>query len=123
MQPNPSEFGSRGRFRLGDFIFVMGEHQIGSAEMDIDGVAQFFTHHRRTFDVPARASLAPRGWKAGFIHFSPFPKGEIKGVSLSCFFRIGDATRSILLLLTEVSAAELPISRVLHHGEIDIAIR
>ena len=101
---------------------MMGKYQISSAEMDVDGVAEFFTNHRRTFDVPSRPSVAPGGRKAWLIDFCALPKGEIKGVPLACFFRIGDATRSILLLLIEVSTAELPVARVLHHGEIDISI-
>ena len=47
-------------FALSDFVFVMRESQVMAATVDIDGVAQVFGRHHRAFDVPARASRAPR---------------------------------------------------------------
>ena len=101
---------------------MMGKDQISSAEMDVDGVAEFFTNHRRTFDVPSGASVAPGGWKAWLIDFCAFPKGEIKGVPLACFFRIGDAVASrdihaavLEALLAAPEALMLALNETAHH--------
>lgn len=40
---------------LGDFVFVVLKDQVGTTEVDVDGRAELFVHHRRARDVPARA--------------------------------------------------------------------
>ena len=48
-----------GGFGLGDFVFMVREHQIATAEMDVDREAEFLTHHGGAFDVPARTPWPP----------------------------------------------------------------
>ena len=49
-----------GALGLGDFVLVVGEDEIDAAAMDVEGLAQKRLAHRRAFDVPAGAALAPR---------------------------------------------------------------
>ena len=122
MQPPAGQGLARGRLRLGNLVFVVGENQIGATEMDIDRVSQFLAHHGRAFDMPTRPARAPGGRKTGLPRFGPFPKGEIEGMVLAGFLAAGDPTIGVLLLLREIPAREFAVAGVLHHGEIDVAI-
>ena len=46
VQPDPGQVRTGGRFRLGDLVFMVGKHQVGTPEVDVDRVAEFFAHHR-----------------------------------------------------------------------------
>ena len=48
-----------GRFGLGQLIFMMGEHEVHAAAVDIEGFAEVFLAHRRAFDMPAGPPLPP----------------------------------------------------------------
>ena len=49
-----------GAAALGDFVFVMGKHQIVAATMNVKRCAKEFVGHGRRFDMPPRAATAPR---------------------------------------------------------------
>ena len=46
-------------FALGDFVFVMGKHQVDAAAVDVEGLAEQSLAHRRAFNVPAGTAAAP----------------------------------------------------------------
>src|SRR5581483_380151 len=53
--------GTAGRaLGLRDLVLVMDRNMIHAAGMDIDGFAEVFHRHRRTFDVPSGVSASPR---------------------------------------------------------------
>ena len=58
---------------LRDFVFVVREHQVDAARVDVDGVAQVRRRHRRAFDVPARTAASPRAVPAGQLGRRGFP--------------------------------------------------
>ena len=60
VEPEAGEGLSRAPFRLSDLIFVVGEHIIDAAAVNIDGLAEVFDRHCRALDVPPGAPLAPR---------------------------------------------------------------
>src|SRR5580765_8268928 len=66
-------------FALGDFIFMMREHEVFAAEMEVEACAEEFHAHCATFDVPARASVAPGAWPCDHIVITcaRFPEREI----------------------------------------------
>src|SRR5690349_3704033 len=45
---------------LRDLILMVREDEVEAAAMDVDRLAEMRLDHRRAFDVPARASPAPR---------------------------------------------------------------
>src|SRR5436190_5717578 len=54
-------FGLNARaFALRDFIFVMREHQVLAAKVQIEAGAEDFHAHRAALNVPAGAPFAPR---------------------------------------------------------------
>ena len=69
-------------FGLCDFIFVMREDQIAAATMEVECIAQIVGGHGRAFDVPARASLAPRAFPEWFAGLCRFPKCKVSRISL-----------------------------------------
>src|SRR5260370_40366789 len=48
-----------GGHTLRDLVLVVWKHQIKSAAMDVEGLAQRDLAHRRAFDVPAPSASAP----------------------------------------------------------------
>src|SRR5213593_2636033 len=58
MHPELDEGLSRDRLALGDFIFVVRENVVDGAAMNVERFAKLLHRHRRTLDVPARASQA-----------------------------------------------------------------
>ena len=69
-------------FRLSNLIFVMRENQIFPAGMDIDLLAQIFSGHLRTLNVPARAALAPWCVPVRLSVLFRFPEYEIQRIFL-----------------------------------------
>ncbi|MPN53872.1 hypothetical protein SDC9_201540 [bioreactor metagenome] len=73
MHPIAGKGLARGRFALGDFVFVMGEDQILAAGVNIEGGAQKLHAHGAAFDMPARPAHSPGGGPSGFAGFGAFP--------------------------------------------------
>ena len=60
----------------------MGEEQVFSAAMDVEGLAQVFHAHRRAFDMPAGTARAPGAVPGGFARLGSFPQRKIRRVFL-----------------------------------------
>src|SRR5450759_1415011 len=60
MEPEARELLVVGGLRLCDLVFVMREHQVDAAGMDVERLAQVALAHRRALDVPARPAAAKR---------------------------------------------------------------
>ena len=99
MEPVAGQGLAGGSFRLGDFIFMVRENQVGSTQVNIDGFTQFLAHHGRAFDMPTGPSLPPRRSETGLTRFGPFPEGKIKGVTFAVFFLLVEPAAGALLLL------------------------
>ena len=60
MHPDMGDGGTVvGAFALGDFVFVMREHQVYAATMNVKSLAQILARHRTAFDMPAGTAPAP----------------------------------------------------------------
>ena len=63
---------------LGDLALVVREHQIHSAAVDVELVAEVFLAHHGAFQMPSRESLAPRTRPVHDVfRLGLLPKGEI----------------------------------------------
>ena len=69
---------ARQRFALRNL--VMREDKISAAAVQIYLIAERRAVHRRTFDMPAGASFAPRRIPGNFALFRRLPQREIVGV-------------------------------------------
>src|SRR5437667_12562602 len=84
MSPDAGERTHPGRrFGLGDFAVVMRKDQVGAAAVHIDLLAEVFERHRRAFDVPAGAPVAPGAGPAGFGGGARLTEYEIQWVLLA----------------------------------------
>src|SRR5258705_12626196 len=83
MHPVSNRIFSRSRNTLRNLRFMMRKQQILSAAMNIKRLAEIFSTHRRTFDMPARESLAPGRRPMHDVFGSCFlPQGEVDRISL-----------------------------------------
>ena len=89
MKPVVDPFFSGCGFALGNFIFVMREHIVDAAGVDIEGVAEIFARHCAAFDMPAGTSPAPRGIPGDvaveFVHAFQRAKSATESLAYSSF--------------------------------------
>ena len=50
------------RLRLGNLVLMVREDQVAAAAVEVKGLAKVLQRHRRTFNMPAGASFAPRAF-------------------------------------------------------------
>ena len=75
------------RFRLRDFVFVVGMDEVEPSPVDVERFAQKMRGHRRALDVPSRPALAPRAVPRRLVgRLLRLPKTEIERVA---FFFVG----------------------------------
>ena len=91
---------------LGDLVFVVGEHQVLAAAVDVDGLAQVLHTHGGALDVPAGAALAERRLPVGLAGLSGLPQREVHRMLLVLVHL--DARASLQIL--QVLAGELAVA-------------
>lgn len=79
-------------FALGDFVFVVGEDEVFTAEVEVEAGAEQFHAHGAAFDVPAGAAFAPGAGPVDLavVIDSGFPEGEV-GDGVFGVFVVADA--------------------------------
>ncbi len=64
---------------LGDFAFMMREHQIHSAPVDVEFPTEVFLPHHRALQMPAREAFAPGARPVhDVLRFGFLPEGEVE---------------------------------------------
>ena len=105
-------------FALGDFVFVVREHQVQPAAVDVERLAQQLAAHGGAFDVPAGPAGSPGAGPGGLARLGRLPEGEVGGRPLP----FGHAAPFALHGL-DAAMAELAVVGALGHLEIDVALR
>src|SRR5258708_3401825 len=92
MDPILGEYLAGSRFRLGDFIRMMGEDQIASTRVNINCFSQYFHGHRGAFNMPARPSVAEWRFPENItvVRRSELPDREIARIAFVVFV-VGDS--------------------------------
>src|SRR5207249_3234204 len=85
VQPEAGEGSPCQRFRLGDFIFVMGKRQVYAAGVDVQGLAQILHRHDGAFDMPAGPAGSERRLPGWFAVLARLPENEVAGVRFVVF--------------------------------------
>ena len=85
VQPEADERFAGERFRLRDFVFVMGKRQVDAAGVDVERFAQVLHRHHGALDVPAGTAGAERRFPGGFAVLLRFPENEVAGVGFVVF--------------------------------------
>ena len=86
--------------------------------MNVEVLAQLFAVHRRTFNVPARTAVAPRGWPAWFTLFRHLPQHEVHRVAL----HINHVNAGTGLELIQILTGKRTVGWVRRHGEHHVAV-
>ena len=73
VEPVAGEGLVRARLALGDLIFVVREHEVFAAGVEVEAVAEIFHGHGGALDVPAGATGAERGIPGDFAGLGCFP--------------------------------------------------
>ena len=82
MQPIPRKLPRRvGAAALCDLVFVVRELQIQPAAVDVKAFAQQIKAHRRAFDMPTRAAMAPGAVPARLVTRRGLPEHKIHRVA------------------------------------------
>src|SRR5260370_16912632 len=88
LKPVTHELFSGGAFALGDLVFVMRKHQIDSARVQIESLAEILHRHRGAFNVPTRTPAADGCFPSRFSLFPrSFPHTQIPPSFLSILSR------------------------------------
>ena len=94
-----------------------------SAAVDVEGVAQAASTHRRAFDMPTWATHTPRRLPFGFLRlcvFGRFPQYKVKRIFFVCLniypltgtrLHIGQATLGELAILSKIFDRIIDIAR------------
>ena len=104
------------RLRLGAFVFVVWEHEIVAATVEIKTVTEERERHRRALDVPARPARAPRRIPIGFAGLRRFPKREVHWALLA-FIHL-NARAGAFDQVFQTPARELAVALVRTDGEV-----
>ena len=106
-----------GAAALGNFVFVMGELQVGAAAVNVEMLAQVLAVHGRTFDVPAGTTRTPGGLPARLAGLGRFPQHEVERVALALLHFDPGAG----LQLLQVLARQLAVFGEAVHGKQHVA--
>ena len=108
MHPVAAEGAAVGALALGDLVFVVGEHKVLPAAVQVDGLAQVLAGHGAAFDVPAR-----RPWPQGPVpERSPAwrpSRLRIGGVFFEVVVHLAAQRAVAALEVVEVQVAELAV--------------
>ena len=74
VHPHPGEGLAGCALGLGDLVLVVGELEVLSAPVDVEGIAQAMGGHGRTLDVPAGTSGSPGRCKRRLSRFGLLPE-------------------------------------------------
>ena len=78
MDPIMDTLRAAGSDILRNFAFMVREHQVHTAAVDVELVTEVFFAHHGAFEVPAREAVAPRGRPAhNMLRLSLFPDRKI----------------------------------------------
>ena len=112
------------RRRLRDLAFVMRKHQVHTAAVDVEPLAQVFGAHGRTLHVPAGEAVAPGRRPAhDMLRRSLLPEGEIARMALIALpVQLARVRQNIVEVAARKTAvAVFPV--VFLHIEIDRPVR
>ena len=74
--------GAMSAAALRHLILMMREHQVGTAAMNVEHLAQMFPRHGRAFDMPARPATAPGAVPTRGFGIRGLPQHEIPRIAL-----------------------------------------
>ena len=122
MHPVAAEGAAVGALALGDLVLVVGEDQVLTAGVQVDGLAQVLAGHGAALNVPAGAAVAPGALPVGLAGLGRLPDCEIGGVLLQVVVHTAAQLTVAALEVVEVQMAQLAVAGVGLDAEVDIPV-
>ena len=111
-----------GALALGDLVLVVGEDQILTAAVQVDGPAQMGAAHGTALDMPAGAAHAIGAFPGGLAGLGSLPDGEVGGVFLQVILHLAAQLAVAALQIVQLEVAQLAVFRVALDAEVDIPV-
>ena len=120
VHPEADERLAGERLRLRDLVFVMWEHEVHAAGMDVERLAQVLHRHHGALDVPARAALAQWGRpRPARRRFAAFHRTKSRASALSYS---STSTRAPARMPPKLVWRELAVAGEIRDAVIDRAV-
>ena len=100
----------------------MGENQVLTAAVQVDGLAQMGAAHGAALDVPAGAAHTVGAFPCGLAGLSGLPDGEVGGVFLQAIVHLAAQLAVAALQIVQLQVTQLAVLRVALDAEVDIAV-
>ncbi len=89
---------------------MVGEDQILTAAVQVDGLAQMGAAHGAALDVPAGAAHGRRGFPIGLAGLGGLPDGEVGGVLLQVVVHLAAQLAVAALQIVQLQVAQLAVA-------------
>ena len=122
VHPVAGELAAVGTLALGDLVLVVGEDEVLTAAVEVDGLAQMGAAHGAALDVPARTAHAVGALPCGFAGLCGLPDGEVGGVFLQVVLHLAAQLAVAALEVVQLEVAQLAVLGVALDAEVDIAV-
>ncbi len=111
-----------GTLALGDLVLVVGEDQILSAAVQVDGLAQMGAAHGAALDVPARAAHAVGAFPCRLAGLGGLPDGKVGGVFLQVVLHLAAQLTVAALQIVQLEVAQLAVAFIALDPEVHVAV-
>ena len=122
MHPVAGELAAVGALALGDLVLVVGEDEVLTAAVEVDGLAQMGAAHGAALDVPARTAHAVGALPCGLAGLCGLPDGEVGGVFLQVVLHLAAQLAVAALEVVQLEVAQLAVLGVALDAEVDVAV-
>ena len=101
---------------------MVGEDEILTAAVEVDGLAQMGAAHGAALDMPARAAHAVRAFPCRLAGLCSLPDRKVGGIFLQVVFHLAAQLTVAALEVVQLEVAQLAVLGVALDPEIDVAV-
>ena len=101
---------------------MVGEDEVLTAAVEVDGLAQMGAAHGAALDVPARAAHAVGAFPCGLTGLCSLPDGKVGGILLQIVLHTAAQLAVAALQIVQLEVAQLAVLRVALDAEVDIPV-
>ena len=122
MHPVAGKGAAVGALALGDLVLVVGENQVLTAAVEVNGLAQVGAAHGAALNVPARTAHAVGALPGRLTGLGCFPDGKVRRVFFQVIVHLAAQLPVPALQIVQLQVAQFAVLGVALDAEIDIAV-
>src|SRR5690606_2322266 len=122
VHPITGELLARRTLTLSELVFVVREHQVEAAAVQIEAFAEVTHRHGRALDVPPRATGTVHTGPRGLAVATLLPQREIVRMALAAQLVLIDALARARLQIFELAVREFAVLLRGRHRKIDVPV-